>query len=101
VQELVKTSTVWNGDALPSYPTGSPQVTLLKITIFAHKTLNSKDFYAFPKTKEIEIAEQIDNIADFAFSVGSNYHTIKTLNPWLRSNFIPGHKKTYTILISQ
>lgn len=33
VQELVKTSIVWNGDALPNYPTGSPQVTLLKITI--------------------------------------------------------------------
>ena len=82
-----------------------PRILAIK-TIFENPqdfgfVLDSKDFYAFPKTKEIEIAEQIDNIADFAFSVGSNYHTIKTLNPWLRSNFIPGHKKTYTILISQ
>lgn len=82
-----------------------PRILAIK-TIFENQQdfgffLVSKDFYAFPKTKEIEISEQIDNIADFALSMGSNYHTIKTLNPWLRSNLISGHKKIYTILIPQ
>ena len=31
--ELLKTSSSWNGNALPEYPKGEPEVTILKITI--------------------------------------------------------------------
>lgn len=33
VEKLAETSSSWNGDALPSYATGKPKVTVLKITI--------------------------------------------------------------------
>jgi len=33
VVSLAKTSESWNGKALPSYPKGKPQITILKITI--------------------------------------------------------------------
>jgi quercetin dioxygenase-like cupin family protein len=33
VQVLEKTSSSWDGSALPGYPNGTPEVTLLKITI--------------------------------------------------------------------
>lgn len=33
VEELAKTLTSWNGDLLPAYPGGIPEVTILKIII--------------------------------------------------------------------
>jgi quercetin dioxygenase-like cupin family protein len=33
VVELAKTSSSWDGSALPEYPEGEPEVTILKITI--------------------------------------------------------------------
>ena len=30
---LIKTSTSWNGDSLPAYPQGEPEITILRITI--------------------------------------------------------------------
>jgi len=30
---LVRTSNSWNGDSLPAYPQGEPEITILKITI--------------------------------------------------------------------
>lgn len=32
-QELLKTSTSWDGKALPSYPRGKPEVTIVRITV--------------------------------------------------------------------
>ncbi len=32
-EEIEKTTTTWNGDTLPAYPEGQPEITLLKITI--------------------------------------------------------------------
>jgi quercetin dioxygenase-like cupin family protein len=36
VDVLAKTTTSWNGATLPSYPTGQPEVTILKISIPPH-----------------------------------------------------------------
>lgn len=39
VNELLKTSTSWDGTALPEYPAGTPEVTVLRITIPPHVQL--------------------------------------------------------------
>ncbi|KPZ72499.1 Cupin domain protein [Shewanella sp. P1-14-1] len=39
VEQLLKTSKSWDGRTLPSYPTGQPEVTILKITIAPGATL--------------------------------------------------------------
>ena len=39
VEVLLKTTTSWDGDALPAYPEGQPEVTILRITIPAHTQL--------------------------------------------------------------
>ena len=36
VDVLAKTTSSWNGATLPSYPTGQPEVTILKISIPPH-----------------------------------------------------------------
>lgn len=33
VKQLLKTSTSWDGSALPNYPKGTPEITVLRITI--------------------------------------------------------------------
>lgn len=33
VEELIKSTEMWNGKQLPKYPDGQPEVTILKITI--------------------------------------------------------------------
>jgi quercetin dioxygenase-like cupin family protein len=33
VKELVKTTQSWNGESLPAYPQGQPQITILRISI--------------------------------------------------------------------
>ena len=39
VDVLAKTTASWNGATLPSYPTGQPEVTILKISIPPHTKL--------------------------------------------------------------
>ena len=39
VDVLAKTTASWNGATLPSYPTGQPEVTILKISIPPHVRL--------------------------------------------------------------
>ncbi|MCD9018016.1 cupin domain-containing protein [Parachryseolinea silvisoli] len=41
VVKLVESSKSWNGAALPGYPAGTPQVTILKITIPPHTALKT------------------------------------------------------------
>jgi quercetin dioxygenase-like cupin family protein len=40
VTELAKTSQSWNGESLPAYPQGQPQITILRITIPAGARLD-------------------------------------------------------------
>jgi quercetin dioxygenase-like cupin family protein len=39
VVKLVESQNSWNGDSLPSYPTGKPRITILRITIPPHTEL--------------------------------------------------------------
>ena len=41
VKQLVKTSQSWNGDFLPAYPQGKPEITILRITIPAGTKLHT------------------------------------------------------------
>jgi len=40
-EELARSTSSWNGDALPAYPDGTPEVTILKFTIPVGATLPS------------------------------------------------------------
>ena len=41
VKQLVKTSQSWNGDFLPAYPQGKPEITILRISIPAGTQLDT------------------------------------------------------------
>jgi quercetin dioxygenase-like cupin family protein len=41
VKELVKTSQSWNGEFLPAYPEGQPEITILRISIPAGTQLDT------------------------------------------------------------
>jgi quercetin dioxygenase-like cupin family protein len=41
VKELVKTSQSWNGEFLPAYPEGQPEITILRISIPAGTRLDT------------------------------------------------------------
>jgi len=41
VQELVKTTQSWNGEVLPAYPKGQPEITILRISIPAGAQLDT------------------------------------------------------------
>ncbi|MBK0382326.1 cupin domain-containing protein [Pedobacter sp. SD-b] len=40
VTKLAESTKSWNGDQLPAYPKGKPQITILKIVIPPHKKLD-------------------------------------------------------------
>ena len=59
---------------------------------------STKDLYEYPKTKKITVDSSITDLANFAVTLGTNYKTIKLLNPWLRSKKLDNKKaKTYYI----
>jgi quercetin dioxygenase-like cupin family protein len=41
VKKLVKTTQSWNGEFLPAYPTGQPEITILRISIPAGTRLDT------------------------------------------------------------
>jgi len=60
--------------------------------------LEEKDYYSENKTKIITVDSSIINISEYAQSIGSNYHVIKTLNPWILGNeLILDDNKIYKI----
>jgi membrane-bound lytic murein transglycosylase D len=59
--------------------------------------LEDKDFYAPEKTVDIEIDSTITNISDYAQQIGTNYHVLKTLNPWIKGNELEVEEKPYII----
>lgn len=71
-------------------------------TIFENKTtygihLKNEDYYGSPATININVDSSIGNIAEYALQLGTNYHVLKSLNPWLTSNELNVVSKTYTI----
>jgi membrane-bound lytic murein transglycosylase D len=59
--------------------------------------LDEKDYYSAPKLVTTVIEEDVENISEYAKSIGSNYHVIKTLNPWIKGNRLLVRSKTYEI----
>lgn len=59
--------------------------------------LADKDYYAYLPTRDIEVDSTIVNISDYAQKLNTNYHVIKSLNPWIRTNELRVINKTYKI----
>ncbi|MBT6235259.1 lytic transglycosylase domain-containing protein [Bacteroidia bacterium] len=45
-----------------------------------------KDYYASPAFKTIEVTESIANLSEYAQAIGTNYHILKSMNPWIKGN---------------
>ena len=63
-------------------------------------SLNNEDLYEPLKTRSVIVNKPINSLVQFAIDNGTNYKTIKLLNPWLTSKSLfasPG--KTYIILV--
>ncbi len=62
--------------------------------------LRKKDLYPPYVTRTVEIKGPIEDIADFAIRQGTDYKTVKLLNPWLRDTKLTNKEgKTYTLLL--
>ncbi len=62
--------------------------------------LRKKDLYPPYVTRRVEITGPIEDIADFALRQGTDYKTVKLLNPWLRDNKLTNRNgKTYVLLL--
>ena len=64
--------------------------------------LSTDQLYKPLKSYNVEITDNISNIADFGVKYGINYKIIKLYNPWLRDNsLINKNHKSYTIKIPE
>ncbi|HQV76233.1 MAG TPA: lytic transglycosylase domain-containing protein [Flavobacteriales bacterium] len=62
--------------------------------------LRNKDLYAPYLTRTAEINGPVEDLADYAVAQGTDYKTLKLLNPWLRDNSLLNKTgKTYTVLL--
>jgi membrane-bound lytic murein transglycosylase D len=60
--------------------------------------IEPKDYYGTPNTITLQLADTtIGNISEYAQNIGSNYHVIKSLNPWILGNSLSSTKRTYMI----
>lgn len=71
-------------------------------TIFENQTsygihLKNEDYYGSISTINVLVDSSINNIAEYALQLGTNYHVLKSLNPWLKSNALTVEDRTYTI----
>jgi membrane-bound lytic murein transglycosylase D len=51
------------------------------------------------QTRSMAVEESIDNLMTWAVENGSNYHMLKILNPWIRSDKLTFKSLPYTILL--
>lgn len=62
--------------------------------------LREKDLYAPYRTRTLEISGSVNDLADLAIANGTDYKTLKLLNPWLRDNHLTNREgRTYTVLL--
>lgn len=60
--------------------------------------LRTKDLYPIIPQRTVSVDTAITNLAAFAIAQGTNYKTLRLLNPWLRTNELPRNPgKTYQI----
>lgn len=62
--------------------------------------LNKEEFYQEIGTRTIIVTSTINDLVQFAIENGTNFKTLRLLNPWLRSNTLPVKAgKKYEILL--
>jgi len=62
--------------------------------------IRPKDLYAPYRTRTSTIDSAVPDLADWAIANGTDYKTLKLLNPWLRDNHLTNReRRTYTILL--
>lgn len=62
--------------------------------------IRTKDLYPPFPTRSVEVKGPIDDLAAFSIRQGTNYRTLKLLNPWLRSTRLSNREaRAYTILL--
>ena len=62
--------------------------------------MREKDLYPTYRTRNITITGPIEDLNDFAARQGTDYKTLKLLNPWLRDISLTNTKgHTYTVLL--
>jgi membrane-bound lytic murein transglycosylase D len=62
--------------------------------------LREKDLYPTYRTRKVNITGPIEDLNDFAVRQGSDYKTLKLLNPWLRDITLTNAKgKNYELLL--
>lgn len=62
--------------------------------------LREKDLYAPYRTRTIEVNGPVADLADLAIAQGTDYKTLKLLNPWLRDNKLSNREgRTYKVLL--
>lgn len=62
--------------------------------------LTSEDIYKPIPTRSVRISRGLGDLSSYARSQGTNYKTLKFLNPWLRNrSFNNSKKRTYTLLL--
>jgi len=59
--------------------------------------IKNKDYYGIIPTQNITVDTTIGNLSEYANQMGTNYHILKTLNPWILRNQLPVRNDTYTI----
>jgi membrane-bound lytic murein transglycosylase D len=62
--------------------------------------LRKRDLYQPYHTRSVEVTSPVADLSSFALNEGTDYRTLKLLNPWLRDNKLsvaPG--RSYTILL--
>jgi hypothetical protein len=62
--------------------------------------VREKDLYAPYRTRTMEVTGTTSDLADLAIAQGTDYKTLKMLNPWLRDNKLTNRdNRTYTFLM--
>lgn len=62
--------------------------------------ISNQDVYPEIPYQEVKVDSAVTSFADFAKSYGTNYKTLKLMNPWLRKPYLTNKaKKTYLIKI--
>ena len=84
---------------------------LFRILAFKHLVENAKELgfildneelYHPIKTRSVFVNSNIDDLAQYAIDNGTNYKTLRLLNPWIRSNsLLVKNGKQYEILFPQ
>ncbi len=57
--------------------------------------LRKKDLYAPYRTRAVEVNGAVTDLADYAIAQGTDYKTLKLLNPWLRDNTLDQPRGTH------